>query len=142
MADILPSDLPRHAAQTEAFVNNARIVVAFDSGATRSYLSPAAARRLGIDLNGPQVSYGGMVTGADHRPTPSRIVPVDSFKVGGEEIQHTHLRVAELGLPDVDMVLGADFFLSHHIYVANAQHRIYFTYNGGPVFDMTAPPAP
>jgi tetratricopeptide (TPR) repeat protein len=50
------------------------------------------------------------------------------------------------------MLLGADFFLSHRIFVSNSQHKIYFTYNGGPVFRFdrplpppsadTAPPAP
>ncbi|HEX3406030.1 MAG TPA: hypothetical protein VHS81_02235, partial [Caulobacteraceae bacterium] len=43
--------------------------------------------------------------------------------------------------------LGADFFLSHHIYIARSQNRIYFTYNGGPVFNLegprpAAPPSP
>jgi hypothetical protein len=37
---------------------------------------------------------------------------------------------------DEDMLLGADFFLSHRIYVANGQEKIYFTYNGGPVFAL------
>ena len=122
--DILPSDLPRHTAQTQAFVNNTRIVVAFDTGASQSYLAPSAARRAGIDLHGPQVADGGPVSGLGRHLTPSSIVPVDSFKVGGEEIRHTHLRVAEIGLPGVDMLLGADFFLSHHIYVANARNRV------------------
>ena len=31
----------------------------------------------------------------------------------------------------IDMLLGMDFFLSHHIYISKAQHRLYFTYNGG-----------
>src|SRR5262249_26060507 len=39
----------------------------------------------------------------------------------------------------LDMLLGADFFLSHRIYVANSQNRVYFTYNGGPVFNLNAP---
>jgi tetratricopeptide (TPR) repeat protein len=38
------------------------------------------------------------------------------------------------------MLLGPDFFLSHHIYVANGQRKIYFTYNGGPVFDLRVNP--
>ena len=36
------------------------------------------------------------------------------------------------------MWLGVDFFLAHRVYVANSQHRLYFTYNGGPVFDFSA----
>ena len=40
------------------------------------------------------------------------------------------------------MLLGSDFFLAHHIYVAYSQDKVYFTYNGGPVFDLNAlPPA-
>ena len=37
---------------------------------------------------------------------------------------------------DADMLLGADFFLSHRVYMASKQDKIYFTYNGGPVFDL------
>jgi tetratricopeptide (TPR) repeat protein len=36
-----------------------------------------------------------------------------------------------------EMLIGADFFLSHHIYVSGSQHRLDFTYNGGPVFDLS-----
>ena len=39
------------------------------------------------------------------------------------------------------MLIGADFFLSHRVYVANSQRKLYFTYNGGPVFNLTAGPA-
>jgi hypothetical protein len=35
------------------------------------------------------------------------------------------------------MLLGADFFLSHRIFVSNEQHKVYFTYNGGPVFSAS-----
>ncbi len=45
----------------------------------------------------------------------------------------------------VEMILGADFFLSHHVYVAASQSKVYFTYKGGPVFapsQVAAAPAP
>ena len=61
-----------------------------------------------------------------------------SFKIGDEEIQHAQLRFGDINLTDADMLIGADFFLSHRIYVASSQKRLYFTYNGGPVFDLTA----
>jgi tetratricopeptide (TPR) repeat protein len=35
------------------------------------------------------------------------------------------------------MLIGPDFFLSHRIYVANTRQKLYFTYNGGPVFNLT-----
>jgi tetratricopeptide (TPR) repeat protein len=39
------------------------------------------------------------------------------------------------------MLIGADFFLSHRIYVASKQHKLFFTYNGGAVFNLKASPA-
>ena len=35
--------------------------------------------------------------------------------------------MGELDLPHVDMLIGPDFFLSHRIYVASSQHKLYFT---------------
>jgi tetratricopeptide (TPR) repeat protein len=35
------------------------------------------------------------------------------------------------------MLIGADFFLSHRVYVANSLRKMYFTYDGGPVFNET-----
>jgi hypothetical protein len=32
------------------------------------------------------------------------------------------------------MVIGADFFMAHRIYVARSQGKMYFTYKGGPIF--------
>jgi tetratricopeptide (TPR) repeat protein len=64
-----------------------------------------------------------------------------SFKIGEEEIQNAQLRFADIPI-SVDMLLGADFFLSHRIMLSNSQHQIYITYGGGPVFDLrTRPPA-
>lgn len=34
------------------------------------------------------------------------------------------------------MLLGSDFFVSHHIFVANSQSKLYLSYNGGPVFNL------
>lgn len=36
----------------------------------------------------------------------------------------------------MQMMIGADFLLSHRVYVANSQHKLYFTYIGGPVFNL------
>jgi len=34
------------------------------------------------------------------------------------------------------MLIGDDFFLSHRVMVSRAQRRLFFTYNGGPVFRL------
>jgi tetratricopeptide (TPR) repeat protein/predicted aspartyl protease len=120
-------------------VNGVKIRVLFDSGASSSFLTYAAARRAGIDPEGPGTQPGGVSHGLGRRLVQTRIAPVDSFEIGGEKILHTHLRLGDTTLTDEDMLLGADFFLSHRIYVANGQEKIYFTYNGGPVFALNPP---
>ena len=57
---------------------------------------------------------------------------------GGEVVSNNRLEDADIALPDHDMLVGMDFFLSHRILVANGQQRLYFTYNGGPVFNLDA----
>jgi tetratricopeptide (TPR) repeat protein len=114
--------------------------IVFDTGAATSILTLEAARRAGIDPKSAQVIPAGQVGGVGRRQFQSWIAPVDVFKIGDEEIRHTHLRIADTTVDDTDMLLGADFFLSHHVYIAKSQGKVYFTYNGGPVFNLTTTP--
>ena len=125
----------------EAYVNGRRIRVMFDTGAWSSLLALDAARRAGVTPDSPGVRPGGMTSGIGHRLVPSWIGPFASFKIGDEEIRNTHLRFGDLQMRDTDMLIGADFFLSHHILVASSQRKLYFTYNGGPVFNLTTVPS-
>ena len=63
------------------------------------------------------------------------VVPLASVKIGDEEVKSIKVAMEDLGL-NTDMLIGADFFLSHRVYVANSLHKMYFTYDGGPVFNM------
>ena len=131
-----------------AFVNGAKIRVMFDTGASASMLTLEAAKRAGVTPGSAGVvaagtTYGGWGT----RWVRTWIAPFPSFRIGEEEVRNTHLRFGDTSLQAVDMLVGADFFLSHRVYVANSQAKLYFTYNGGPVFNLTttstaaAPPA-
>jgi tetratricopeptide (TPR) repeat protein/predicted aspartyl protease len=123
-----------------ASVNGVKIRVTFDTGASTSMLSLAAARRVGIDPKGEAMIPAGRSIGLGRRTAATWITPVDNFEIGGERIEHTRLRVVDTDLPDSDMLIGADFFLSHRIYVSNSQRKLYFTYNGGPVFNLAVAP--
>lgn len=125
-----------------AYANGVRLRVMFDTGASTSYMTLAAAKRVGVTPESPGVVYAGQGSGIGPNTRRSWIAPFASFKVGGEEVRNTHLRIGEGNLLEDDMLVGADFFLSHRIYVSNSQHKLYFTYNGGPVFDLrtTTPP--
>ncbi len=133
--DMLASDseLNKHI-QAVAIVNGKKIRVTFDTGAWRSLLTLKAAARAGVTPQTPGAVSGGSDTGIGSRHVETWIAPFDSFALDTEQIQHTRLRIGGNDLIGSDMLLGADFFLSHRIYVANQARKIFFTYNGGPVF--------
>ncbi|MBV8854909.1 MAG: aspartyl protease family protein [Sinobacteraceae bacterium] len=125
-----------------AYLNGVKIHVMFDTGAATSVVTVRGARRAGVKTDGPDVVPAGYGFGIGRQTVRNWLAPVDSFKIGAEEIRHTHLRLADFELGAADMLIGADFFLSHRIYVASSQRRLYFTYNGGPVFDLRRLPDP
>lgn len=119
-----------------AYLNGAKIRVLFDTGAGVSQMSLAAAKRAGITPSSAGVIDGGLTFGIGHQITKTWIATFDSFKIGNEEIRHARLRFGESAVPGADMLIGPDFFLSHRVYVASSQRKLYFTYNGGPVFNL------
>ena len=138
------ADLIAHAE-----VNGQRVTVLFDTGSPRSILSLQAARRAGITTDSPGVTPLGMSGGITGNRFEIWTAPVRVFQIGGEKVEHTHVLIADIdpSLPvgwisarhPVDMILGDDFFLSHRIYVAYSQRKLYFTYNGGPLFNLNLP---
>jgi tetratricopeptide (TPR) repeat protein/predicted aspartyl protease len=137
--NIRPTD--NRAAQIIANgqVNGTDIRVMFDTGASTSSLTLQAAERAGITPQSPGVTFGGLQGGVGSALRDTWIAPFRSFKLNTEDVRNTHLRIADLGLlqHDADMLLGADFFLSHHVFIAYRLRKLFFTYNGGRVFDLS-----
>jgi tetratricopeptide (TPR) repeat protein/predicted aspartyl protease len=128
--------------RADATINGHRMTTWFATGTARSMLSLDAAERAGIRPDSPGVKFLG-VSNIEGRPLKVWVAPVDSFQIGGEKVTHTHLLIMEYD-PTVseafpDLMLGSDFFLSHRIYVAYSQNKLYFTYNGGPLFNLNLP---
>jgi tetratricopeptide (TPR) repeat protein len=120
-----------------AFINGVKIDVMFDTGASTSILSMRAAARAGVRPDGPGVADAGYSSGIGRGTVKTYIAPFASFKIGDdEEIKNARLRIADTDFQG-DMLIGADFFLSHHVLVSNSQRRLYLTYNGGPVFNLS-----
>jgi tetratricopeptide (TPR) repeat protein/predicted aspartyl protease len=138
--DINPTSARSPHTTGTAYLNGAKIVVTFDTGAATSLLSFKAAERGGVTPVSPEVTDGGYLHGLGQGSSKTFIGRFASFKIGDEEIKNARLRFGELGL-GTDMLVGSDFFLSHRVYVANSQHKLYFTYNGGPVFNLSRSPA-
>lgn len=141
-------------------VNGRPIKALFDSGAGASLLDKAEAARVGVTPDTPGVVPAGTGSGVGSRSIQSWVGSFASFAIGNETIHDTdiafadafkgatttsigsHIPVKVEGLPS--MLLGVDFLRSHRVLVAHSQRRIYFTHNGGPVFQRAisgrAPP--
>lgn len=147
--ELQPLDAVRTQLTSTASINGHRITVGFDTGSPRSILTLEAAERAGITTSSPGVTLLGLSGGIGPGSNKTWSAPIATFQLGGEKVEHAHLLIEDLGprrptglvsyssFPD--MILGADFFLSHRIYVAYSQRKIYFTYNGGPLFNLNLP---
>jgi clan AA aspartic protease (TIGR02281 family) len=121
-------------------INGKKVRAVLDSGAYATALSRRAARRVGIDLDAPDVKAGNSI-GIGARAVKTWTVRIDSFSVGSETIQHSQMQVIDGDMGDTDMLLGVDFLLAHHMFIANSQRKAYFTYNGGRVFTFADAPS-
>jgi tetratricopeptide (TPR) repeat protein len=127
---------PRGPIGAVGRINGQKIRVGLDTGSSYSDMTLQAAARAGITPASPDVAPARAVTGVAGRPAATWSAPFDSFALGEEAVIHTRLRITQTSLGEDDMLLGADFFLAHRVYVSRLQRRIYFTYNGGPVFRL------
>jgi tetratricopeptide (TPR) repeat protein len=135
----LATPISPHTIST-AFINGTKIRVLFDTGAATSLLSLRAAERAGVKTDGAGVVADDLSMGLGRSTLNTWIAPFASFKIGDEEVHNTRLRIGDLKRLEADMLIGADFFLSHRIYVASSQGKLYFTYNGGAVFNLESHP--
>jgi hypothetical protein len=110
-----------------------------------SLVDTAFARVQGLKPGAP-----GVDTVIAPNGKPILTAKFQSFAIGGEKINNPTFTLQDLwanatstdtgsnirtkidGLPP--MVLGLDFMRSHRILVANSQHKMYVSYNGGAVF--------
>lgn len=140
LADLIKpeGELDRHII-AKGEINGKPVRLMFDTGATASYVNSSAAERLGIDLKAPTVVKSESTSGFGKSFRRTWIVTLKTFAVGGEEIRNTPIRVLENKGDelDFDVLVGVDFFLSHHLFVSRASQHLFLTYNGGPVFSMT-----
>jgi predicted aspartyl protease len=131
-----------------------QIVAMFDSGSALSTISSKALVQTGIKAEAPPVAAEA-TRGLANRPIETAIAVFPTLTIGQESVENVKLRIADLFsknteaetgsmirrsvMASPDLIIGADFFLAHRIYVARSQGRIYFTHNGGQIFQLWAP---
>ena len=115
-----------------AFINGVRMKAAFDTGAATTILTRAAARRAGIDVRGFGAAPAHPAAGIGARLAPTWIAPITTFTIGGETMHDLRLRIVDTALGEVDMLIGADFFLTHRVYVAADRGRLFAMRNPDP----------
>jgi tetratricopeptide (TPR) repeat protein/predicted aspartyl protease len=139
VAELRPAVDPQDRRSfVDVTINGKSVRALLDSGAAVTLLGRRAAERVGIDLHGAGLEPAGRVGGLGAKTYQSWVVPINTFSVGTETIQHSKMLVMDGNFGDgsTGMVLGVDFMLAHHMYIANSQRKLYFTYNGGRVFSL------
>ncbi|MEG3124526.1 aspartyl protease family protein [Sphingomonas sp. GB1N7] len=117
-------------------INGVAIKAVFDTGAQMPLLTLSAAKRIGITPDSPGVTASGFAYGLGTSRSRSWRARFDSIEIGGERIPKPWIQIADQSFSDADMLIGIDFFLTHHIYVDNQNHRMFVTYEGGAMFGM------
>ena len=147
----------RKAIEITVLVNGRPVRALMDSGADLSTLTSTAAARVGVKAGSPGLLTGQGAEGFAGVKLTSRAKIFPSFSFGDETIKNARIEIADLFTANEEvpigsivpqavidfpeMLLGADFFRSHRVYVAMSQRRVYASYIGGPVFQIRdAPP--
>ncbi len=147
------SDAP--AIRATLLLDGKPVPATFDTGAPTSWIT----RRVLDALNIPAEAvdrHAGAVPGMDGRPIRNEIVTLGTLALGDNEtVRNVKLRVGHLfardqrsvigsRIPrqvfDPEMLIGSDFFRSHRVMVWFGAARMFFSYQGGPVFQAVAPP--
>ena len=134
-------------SEAPALVRNEKIIVTvqingvtaravLDTGSSRTAVSWSLAHRLGLETDSPGMERDGIVRGIDMRKMDLYRYRFAELDVGDEVVKNPVLSVSNLGgvWAETDVLLGADFIRSHHLFVAANQGKIYFTWNGGSIF--------
>lgn len=152
MADLIASPGDASAIRVDVALNGRIVRAQIDSGSSVSLLAKAEADSVGVHY----VTNSAEVVGIGQRRLETWIADVHTFTLGDESINNTQLRIAQLGKYQIrdeigtripvstgaepSLLLGMDFLRAHRVLIDNTTRKMVFTYEGGPVFQITGPP--
>jgi hypothetical protein len=152
---LMPWERDSPKAQVQIEVNGHRILAALDTGASVSVIDTTVAAAAGVTRASAGAAPGAQIRGEGPHLEDSWIGRFDDVALGDEKVRNVRLQVVpflrgfqatETGdltprrLDDTpQMFIGADFFSSHRVFLANHEHLVMFSYVGGPVFKPDVP---
>jgi clan AA aspartic protease (TIGR02281 family) len=136
-------------------LNGHEVLGMFDTGASVTLVNARAAYRLGKTARENENPSAQMHGVGGPAATSLSAASFAVITIGQESIQNVTLTVGDLfkheraeqtgsyvaraDFDEPDLIVGADFFSAHRVFVANSQAKVYFTYSGGPIF-VSPPP--
>jgi hypothetical protein len=155
-AAILPWNRDAPKTQVTATINGKQILAELDTGAGVSVIDETAAEMAGATRADGQATEVGRGALSAH-PTDVWTAHFDSLALGDEKLANIHLQVAHFagGMARSDtgtliprqlestpyLLIGADFFHAHRVFIDNKDRLVLFSYEGGPVFRNDEPRA-
>ena len=124
-------------------VNGQKLDAIVDTGASRTVMSREAARRAGVDVDGPGVRRTGHAAGIGPDLAPHWSATFKTFTIGSETLRDPELGIVDpRGAMDTDLLLGRDFLRTHRVLFAMGQRKLYIAALGGDTFGPASGLAP
>jgi predicted aspartyl protease len=145
--------LPR--IRTRVTVNGRTLMAQLDTGAPTSGIARSAAETAGVTPWTQEAAAVRKIHGPNGREEDAWVGTFEALSIGDESIKNARLFIAdmfgadrtivtgshvawEVGDPPL-MLVGCDFFRAHRVIVTGKEHKLEFTYNGGPIFQVMSP---
>jgi predicted aspartyl protease len=156
LAQLVPTPDPGEV-KVYVSLNGRQAVAQLDTGAGVSVVDASMAGRAGVTPASDGVTKAPDLKGMTGKAVASSVAIFPTLGVGDEQVKNAALEIANLfrgdeateidskighaAVDEPDMLLGLDFIQAHRIYVARGQGKMYFSYNGGPIFRRPEPPS-
>jgi clan AA aspartic protease (TIGR02281 family) len=151
LATLVASPKDTGRVEVDVLLNGRTVRAQIDSGSPSSVVSKEVAEHLGVSY----VGAGPEIHGLGDKLLEDRIGRFKTFTIGDETISNVQVDIAPLGehltaqrigsrIPvelagAPEMLLGADFLRAHRLLISNSTRQMVFTYEGGPIFQVTMP---
>lgn len=123
-------------------INGVTFRALFDTGATDTGLTRKTAEAAGVHPGDAGVAEDGFIRGVGPEPLKNWKAQFDRFAIADEILLHPIFHFSDKSNASADLLIGADFFKRHRVYIAKHQHLMAFTDEGTDSFGIDWDKAP